>query len=69
MWLAAEPTVALTDLNTRVYTELFLTPASDPWLGLVPADVYTALDSGGCSIAASTPPATGWQVKRGMLTP
>ena len=34
-------------LNERVYDELFLTPSSDPWLGLVPADAYSALDGGG----------------------
>jgi hypothetical protein len=34
-------------LNERVYAELFLTPSSDPWLGLVPADTYTALQNGG----------------------
>ena len=34
-------------LNERVYAELFLTPSSDPWLGLVPADAYTALPNGG----------------------
>jgi hypothetical protein len=34
-------------LNERVYAELFLTPSSDPWLGLVTPDVYTALDNGG----------------------
>jgi hypothetical protein len=34
-------------LNERVYAELFLTPNSDPWLGLAPADVYTALPSAG----------------------
>jgi hypothetical protein len=34
-------------LNERVYAELFLTPSSDPWLGLAPTDVYTALDDGG----------------------
>ncbi len=34
-------------LNERVYAELFLTPSSDPWLGLAPADVYTALPNGG----------------------
>jgi hypothetical protein len=34
-------------LNERVYTELFLTPSSDPWLGLMPADTYTALERGG----------------------
>ena len=34
-------------LNERVYGELFLTPSNDPWLGLAPADVYTALPNGG----------------------
>ena len=33
----------LDDLNERVYAELFLMPKTDPWLGLVPADAYTAL--------------------------
>ena len=34
-------------LNERVYTELFLTPSSDPWLGLTAGDAYAALDGGG----------------------
>jgi hypothetical protein len=38
-------------LNERVYGELFLTPSSDPWLGLAPADVYTALPNGGVARA------------------
>jgi hypothetical protein len=36
-------------LNQKVYAELFLTPASDPWLGLFSPDVYTALQGGGIS--------------------
>jgi hypothetical protein len=36
-------------LNERVYAELFLTPRSDPWLGLLSSDVYTALEGGGIS--------------------
>jgi len=40
-------------LNERVYSELFLTPASDPWLGLAPSDAYTALENGGLSITES----------------
>jgi len=36
-------------LNKRVYAELFLTPASDPWLGLYSPEVYTALEGGGIS--------------------
>ena len=31
-------------LNEWVYAALFLTPSSDPWLGLAPPDVYTALE-------------------------
>jgi len=35
------------EFNERVYAELFLTPRSDPWLGLVPAEAYTALPENG----------------------
>ena len=31
------------ELNDWVYTELFLTPASDPWLGLAPTELVGAL--------------------------
>jgi hypothetical protein len=34
-----------------VYAELFLTPSSDPWLGLVPEGAYTALTNGGLTAA------------------
>jgi hypothetical protein len=34
-------------LNEWVYAELFLTPSNDPWLGLAPRDVYTALEGDG----------------------
>lgn len=34
---------SLTALNRRVYDQLFLTPASDPWLGLVNENVYTGI--------------------------
>ena len=34
-------------LNEQVYAKLFLTPKSDPWLGLLLPDAYTALDNGG----------------------
>jgi hypothetical protein len=37
----------LVALNEKIYAELFLTPRSDPWLGLLPGDVYTGLDNGG----------------------
>jgi hypothetical protein len=44
-WFAAgEPvTRDVEDLNRRVYAELFLTPDSDPWLGLMAPEVYTGL--------------------------
>ncbi|HUG69358.1 MAG TPA: hypothetical protein VMM76_16525 [Pirellulaceae bacterium] len=38
-------------LNERVYAELFLTPSSDPWLGLLPPDTYTALQNDGLVIS------------------
>lgn len=38
---------SLEPLNEWVYAELFLTPSSDPWLGLAPRDVYTALEGDG----------------------
>jgi hypothetical protein len=34
-------------LNDRIYAELFLTPSSDPWLGLVPRDKYTGIEDDG----------------------
>ena len=37
----------LETFNKKVYAELFLTPASDPWLGLFTADTYMALENGG----------------------
>lgn len=37
----------LTALNNKVYADIFLTPNSDPWLGLAPADAYSALDHAG----------------------
>jgi hypothetical protein len=39
--------IDVNQLNDRVYAQLFLTPSSDPWLGLLPGDVYTALDDAG----------------------
>jgi hypothetical protein len=48
IWLAQSRSPAnLKVLNERVYAELFLTPSTDPWLGLAPADAYAALDNGG----------------------
>ncbi|HXU29362.1 MAG TPA: hypothetical protein VN851_02195 [Thermoanaerobaculia bacterium] len=43
-WLANEVgTVDLDAFNEKVYAELFLTPSTDPWLGLNPDDVFTGL--------------------------
>jgi hypothetical protein len=46
-WLAQDTSPDLDKLNARIYAELFLTPDSDPWLGLVPADTCSALDNDG----------------------
>ncbi len=37
----------LEGLNEKVYKEMFLTPRSDPWLGLFSPDTYTALENNG----------------------
>lgn len=34
-------------LNQRVYAELFLTPRTDPWLGLLQEDAFPAIEGGG----------------------
>ncbi|HEV2884739.1 MAG TPA: hypothetical protein VGW36_07775 [Pyrinomonadaceae bacterium] len=46
-WLLSAPGNDVEELNRKVYAELFLTPASDPWLGLFSADTYVALQNGG----------------------
>lgn len=46
-WLAAPDRVEVDAFNERVYAQLFLTPSTDPWLGLAPADTYTALPNAG----------------------
>jgi hypothetical protein len=42
-WFAAGEVEDLASLNERVYAELFLTPSDDPWLGLNPESVFTAI--------------------------
>jgi hypothetical protein len=37
----------ITDLNRRVYADLFLMPDSDPWLGLGAPDAYTGIRNAG----------------------
>lgn len=39
-------------LNRAIYDKLFRTPASDPWLGLAPANAFVALKNGGVQNAA-----------------
>ncbi|HEV8428577.1 MAG TPA: hypothetical protein VGQ41_11815 [Pyrinomonadaceae bacterium] len=47
-WLRKDPARDdVEKLNKKVYDSLFLTPQSDPWLGLFSNDLYTALDNGG----------------------
>jgi hypothetical protein len=47
-WLATGAMATdVNKLNDRVYAELFLTPGSDPWLGLFPRDSYTAIENDG----------------------
>lgn len=47
-WLIAERHDSdLETFNHMVYAELFLTPASDPWLGLFDSSTYVALDNAG----------------------
>ena len=47
-WLL-DGAVDLTSLNRRVYSELFLTPRQDPYLGLLPSDAYSGLENSGLS--------------------
>ena len=47
-WMIADRNRSDLDaLNKKVYAELFLTPAADPWLGLFSSDTYMALQNGG----------------------
>lgn len=46
-WLAENPSADLETFNEKVYTELFLTPRSDQWLGLYSSDIYSALGGNG----------------------
>lgn len=56
-WLAASRGVPdLAAFNERVYAQLFLTPSSDPWLGLAPAEVYAVLTPAGAVGAAASEP-------------
>lgn len=60
-WFGAKPVrnehsmMSYDELTERIYSEVFLMPLDDPWLGLSPDDRYTALENGGRveSIAAT----------------
>ena len=48
LWLSRDPSrTDLEKFNEKVYAELFLTPRTDPWLGLLSKDVYMGIDNGG----------------------
>jgi len=42
-----EGTADLTVFNDRVYTDLFLMPSTDPWLGLLQPDIYSGIHNAG----------------------
>ena len=46
-WFAQRQVGDLNSFNDRVYAQLFLTPRSDPWLGLMPPDVYSGIENDG----------------------
>jgi hypothetical protein len=46
-FMAGNQTKNVQTLNQQVYAQLFLTPSSDPWLGLFPNDGYSAIDNDG----------------------
>jgi hypothetical protein len=46
-FLAESRSTSLSQINDWVYASIFLTPREDPWLGLAPPDVYTAIDNNG----------------------
>lgn len=47
VWLAKDEGNNLEKFNGKIYSELFLTPKADKWLGLYAPDIYTALDGNG----------------------
>ncbi|MFK7929136.1 MAG: hypothetical protein AB8H79_13165 [Myxococcota bacterium] len=49
-WFASGEVTDLRALNRRVYDEVFATPATDPWLGMLDVDAYSGLINGGVSV-------------------
>jgi hypothetical protein len=48
-FIAEDKTINVNLLNEKIYTELFLTPNYDPWLGLMNNESYSAIDNDGVS--------------------
>ena len=46
-WLNKEGVKDVEKFNEKVYSELFLTPKSDKWLGLYSNDIYSAIENNG----------------------
>jgi hypothetical protein len=46
-FLVESRSASLSQINDWVYARIFLTPRQDPWLGLAPSDVYSAIDNNG----------------------
>lgn len=46
-FMQGKQTRSVEALNEQVYGQLFLTPSSDPWLGLFPSGSYSAIDNDG----------------------
>src|SRR5258708_7701151 len=53
MIVEAHGKLTLEELNRKVYDQVFLTPQSDPWLGLVPADAFTGIAGEGIAVRAA----------------
>ncbi len=45
--LAKNGDLTVGQINEMIYTQVFLTPGADPWLGLNAPDIYTGLDGNG----------------------
>jgi len=50
-WIADSPKISLQELNDRVYSELFLTPGEDKWLGMRSEMAFSALSNDGIELA------------------
>ncbi len=55
-WLReAQPSISVEALNERVYSSLFLTPSSDPWMGLWEPSTFSALWGGAARLKEQEP--------------